>query len=62
MTVLLEDAKQMFMSRGGQFNESGFVREIVYADDTLLIGSEVQDVQLMMECVSACGAQYGLAS
>ena len=35
--------------------------ELVYADDTLLVGLEQQHVQAYMECIEAAGKNYGLS-
>jgi hypothetical protein len=60
MTVLLSDARELFVSRGGK-RDAPFVRELVYADDTLIIDTDACEIQNMMECISECGAQYGLS-
>ena len=60
MTVLLSDAKHCFVSRGGQ-RDSPFVRELVYADGTLIIVTDAFTIQNMIECISKCGAQHCLS-
>ena len=37
------------------------MRELVYADDTLLIDSEAENLEIMMQCVADCGQEYGLS-
>ena len=61
MTVLLRDADALLESRGGRsVSSTNLVRELVYADDTLIIDAEEQDIQKVMECVAECGQHYGL--
>jgi hypothetical protein len=57
MTVLVTDAKHLLEEKVGP-NE---VRELLYADDTLLIDQSGGHVQEYMDCVHSIGAEYGLA-
>ena len=60
MTTLLTDAHALLQSRMGPIPESRFTRDLVYADDTLLIDSDPALVQELMHCIEECGAHYGL--
>eukprot|EP00973_Karenia_brevis_P050327 6985698-Karenia_brevis.AAC.1 len=44
---------------GIQMNNEA-LNELVYADDTLLLGSSIDHLQKYMQCVAAMGAEYGL--
>ena len=62
MTTLLHDAHASFRARTGQdIPTAEFVRELVYADDTLLIDSEAENLEMMMQCVADSGQEYGLS-
>ena len=62
MTTLLHDARSEFQRRSGQqLRPTDFVRELLYADYTLLFDADAAKLQVMMECVSACGLHYGLS-
>ena len=56
MTVLITDAKLLLEEKVGP-NE---VRELLYADDTLLIDQSGGHVQEYMDYVHSIGAEYGL--
>ena len=60
MTVLLHDAKEDFENMQGIVYETFFVQDLVYADDTLLIGVDGDRVQGYMESVVLMGEEYGL--
>ena len=52
MTVLIRDAKQLFVGeRGGA---------LVYADDTLLMDASRGSLEQYMRCVEEVGAEFGL--
>ena len=54
MTVLLRDAKDML----GQ--TADFVRELVYADDTLIVATNPEQADDYMKTIAQAGANYGL--
>ena len=62
MTVLVHDAKKLYADRMGADmpNEFG-INEILYADDTLLVGVSAQVLEEYMECIRVCGSQYGMS-
>ena len=60
MTTLLTDAHKMLHTNMGELPGENFVRELVYADDTLLIDSDPRVVQALMNAVETCGMHYGL--
>ena len=61
MTVLLHDATSMLHTEHGMQLDSTCCNELVYADDTLLIGVSTQYLQKYMECIAKVGGEYGLA-
>ena len=60
MTVLLHDAKEDFENMYGISNEAFVVQDLVYADDTILIGADGDRVEGYMESVVHIGKEYGL--
>ena len=61
MTVLIRDAKQLFIGeRGGVLDPSLVVHELLYADDTLLMDASGGSVEQYMRCVEEVGAEFGL--
>ena len=61
MTVLMHDAKAAFQRRGFQATDGFPVGELIYADDTLLVGSTADFVGALMLAVQEAGKNYGLA-
>ena len=61
MTTLLADAHAELHRRIGPQAATHLVRDLVYADDTLLIDSDSSVVQELMRCIEGCGSQYGLS-
>eukprot|EP00959_Pyramimonas_sp_CCMP1952_P128058 2678495-Pyramimonas_sp.AAC.1 len=60
MATLLRDAYRELRRRRGEEVVNGVARDLVYADDALLIGSNPEVIQDFMRCVESCGAHYGL--
>ena len=60
MTVLLHDAKEDFENMQGPVDETFVVQDLVYADDTLLIGVDGDRVEGYMDSIVLVGAEYGL--
>jgi hypothetical protein len=54
MTVLISDAKAAIGAT------SPALRELVYADDTLIVAARAEDAQEYMQAIAAAGANYGL--
>eukprot|EP00959_Pyramimonas_sp_CCMP1952_P176409 3686463-Pyramimonas_sp.AAC.1 len=61
MTTLLADSHAELHRRVGPQTATQLVRDLVYADDTLLIDSDSLVVQELMNCIEGCGAHYGLS-
>ena len=57
MTVLLHDARQEM----GPQTLRVPLSELVYADDTLLLGTSEVFLQRLMECIGEVGGRYGLS-
>ena len=55
MTILLYDANEELMVRYGISFSDQLCSELVYADDTLLVGQSVQGLQKYMDCIGAVG-------
>ena len=60
MTVLLHDAKEDFENMQGIVSETFVVQDLVYVEDTLLIGVDGDRVQGYMDNVVLMGEEYGL--
>ena len=61
MTVLIRDAKQLFIGeRGGVLDPFLVVHELLYADDTLLMDASGGSVGQYMRCAEEVGAEFGL--
>ena len=62
MTVLIRDAKDKLHEQFGadRFGALG-LDEILYADDTLLMGCDDEVLQAYMQHISDCGTEYGLS-
>ena len=60
MTVLLHDAKEDFENMQGLVDETFVVQDLVYGDDTLLIGVDGDRVEGYMDSIVLVGAEYGL--
>ena len=61
MTVLVHDAKRKFLQQRPHHTPTWQLDEVLYADDTLLIGSDVETLQEYMDCIRQCGRCYGLS-
>ena len=57
ITVLLHDVKQEM----GPSTESLLLSDLVYADDTLLVGTSDIFLQRFMTCIGRAGGSYGLS-
>ena len=60
MTVIMHDASEMLKSAGLQVSVVKELCDLLYADDTLLVGRRGSEVTQFLECVSKVGAEYGL--
>lgn len=61
MSVLMEDAVHKLSREEKEFLDKGILAEVLYADDTLLIGVNGRSVQRFLQAVSDAGAAYGLS-
>jgi len=61
MTVLIYDAKSKFLQERPGHTSHWMLDEILYADDTMLIGKDVETLQTYMDCIRECGRTYGLS-
>ena len=61
MTVLMKDATDMLQSGARDAINKGDLFEVLYADDTLLIGKEPKHVEEFARAVEAAGAEYGMS-
>jgi len=60
MSILLHDANEL-LKRDNVVLEEADCNELVYADDTLLLGSNTEHLQLYMDYIAQVGKEYGLA-
>ena len=61
MTVLLHDAKNLVEQKISVSPNSFHCDELVYADDTLLLGTDPVYLQTYMRCIAQVGKTYGLS-
>ena len=61
MSVLMGDAKETVLSRHGiHLDNKDGLDELVYADDTLLLGVDADVLSKFMTCIGDAGREYGL--
>ena len=60
MTVLMSDARSMVSADAKRACEKGQLKEVLFADDALLIGANGSHVEEYMTAVTHCGKHYGL--
>ena len=61
MTLLMQDASRDMLCKGLQQDDWLHLSELIYADDTLIVGVSDEYVREMMESVRVAGGNYGLA-
>lgn len=61
MSVLMSDAKTKLDPQDSDLLERGILAELLYADDTLLMGVNAASVERFMKAVSEAGEAYGLS-
>ena len=61
MTVLLHDANTLLVDDHGVHLKHMCCNELVYADDTLLVGVDTHQLQKYLECIAQVGEHFGLA-
>ena len=61
MTVLLHDANTLLVHDHDVHLNHMCCSELVYADDTLLVGLDTHQLQKCMECIAQVGGHFGLA-
>lgn len=60
MTVLMDDATQSLEQHDRELMKQGLLAELLYADDTLLLGVSAASVERFLKTVSDARARYGL--
>jgi len=60
MTILMVDARTLLSDGAREALFAGSLEEVLYADDTLVIGACGRHVEEYMAKIEACGAHYGL--
>ena len=60
MTVIVHDAVGSLAPDVRERFGTGSLEVLLYADDTLLLGSAEGDLQALLDAVSRVGAQYGM--
>ena len=60
MTVALQDANDKMQRTHPKHTRKTLVQELAYADDTLLIHTDVRTIEAYMACVGEAGSEYGL--
>ena len=60
MTILMEDARALLSVEARQALSAGSLEEVLYADDTLVIGACGRHVEEYMATIESCGHHYGL--
>ena len=61
MTVLISDAKSLFAASGRQLTRDTLVKELLYADDMLLVEVDESSTEHYMQCVANAGRACGLS-
>ena len=61
MTVLITDAKNKLESQGVRLSTNVLSNELLYADDTLIVDTDRDNVQQYMEAIADAGSNYGLS-
>jgi hypothetical protein len=62
MSAVMHDAVQMLSPSTKAAYDNGTLADIVYADDTLLLGASAKHVEEFLRAVSGAGRAYGLES
>jgi hypothetical protein len=60
MSVMLGDAQELLLQNYGIVLSPGEISELIYADDTLLVGMDVGVVEKYLACIVAVGMENGL--
>ena len=61
MTVLIWDAKAILReTHFGNESHDPDLHELLFADDTLLIGADDADIRAYLQCIQMAGREYGL--
>ena len=61
MTVLISDAKNKLETQGVRLSTNVLTNELLYADDTLIVDTDRDNVQRYMEAIADAGSNYGLS-
>ena len=60
MTIVMADARQQLGKEAQDFLADGRMDDVLFADDTLLIGCSARYLTEYMGAVERCGMEYGL--
>ena len=60
MTVLMTDARELLSTSAQTAFAKGGLEDVLFADDTLLIGDSSAHIEEYMAAVERCGLDYGL--
>ena len=60
MTTLMHDARRKLVEEGWPLSQELMCHELLYADDTLIIGSNKDVVNAYMLAISEIGRSFGL--
>ena len=60
MTTLMHDVERRLADRGESMHSGLLARDILYADDALIVETSAPMAEKVMNCVSEVGSEYGL--
>jgi len=60
MTVIVQDALEMLPEAARRQIDAGSLNIVLYADDTLLIGSSAQSLQQLLDAIATVGQRFGM--
>ena len=60
MTVIVQDAIEMLPEAARRQFDAGSLSIVLYADDTLLIGSSAQSLQQLLDAIATVGRRFGM--
>ena len=60
MSVLVSDAFSLLPDEAKSAHETGDLSEVLYADDTLLLGISAQHVEQYLHAISQAGPRHGI--
>ena len=60
MSVIIEDSLGLLAPDDQKLHSSGSLDVLLYADDTLLLGSDGMSLQRLLNTIAEVGARYGM--